>query len=175
MDKMATGRNPETEIKGKCNRAERDLAQMLLEPEAAPAKVRAHFAECDGCRKELEELHATTALLDSWKVAEPNPYFLTRIEARMREERKAAPAGWLARWRDRYAYRPATHLRPIAAMALTITLLVGGGMYLGIANWDQPPAPPGQTAVVNDLQTMDSNAQLLDQLEALSTPSDNGD
>jgi hypothetical protein len=177
MNKMAMGRSPETMIEGKCAGVERNLTQMLLEPEAAPAKVSVHVAECESCRMELEELRATTALLDSWKVAEPNPYFLTRLQARMQEERQAEPAGWrwLARWRDRYAYGQTTHLRPIAAMALTIMLLVGGGMYLGITNWDQPPVPSGQAAVVDDLQTMESNAQLLDQLEALSSPSENGD
>jgi hypothetical protein len=34
---------------------------------------------------------------------------------------------------------------------------------------------PGQAAVVHDLETLDSNAQLLDQMEALSTTNDNGD
>jgi hypothetical protein len=60
-------------------------------------------------------------------------------------------------------------------MALTVVLLVGGGTYLGITDWDQTATPPGQPAVVHDLQTLDSNAQLLDQMEALSSPNDNGD
>jgi hypothetical protein len=34
--------------------------------------------------------------------------------------------------------------------------------------------PPGQAAVVHDLQTLDSNAQLLDELETLSS-NQNGD
>ena len=60
-------------------------------------------------------------------------------------------------------------------MALTIVLLVGGGAYLGITDWNQPPVAPGQTAVVHDLQTMGSNAQLLDQLETLSSNNESGD
>jgi len=46
---------------------------------------------------------------------------------------------------------------------------------MGTTSWDPAPLPPGQAAVVNDLETMDKDAQLLDQLEALSTtngPSD---
>jgi hypothetical protein len=36
--------------------------------------------------------------------------------------------------------------------------------------------PPGPTAVVHDLQTLDNNAQLLDQLETMSnTNTENGD
>ena len=56
-------------------------------------------------------------------------------------------------------------------MALTVMLLLGGGTYLGVTNWEQPSAPP-QAAVVHDLQTLDNNAQLLDQLEDIAQPGD---
>jgi anti-sigma factor RsiW len=145
------------------------LANLLLDPDAAPAKVRAHVEGCDRCRAELAELRATMALLDTWKGPEPSPYFLTRLAARLDEEREAEPAGWFARLRARLVYGPRTHVRPLAAMALTLVLLIGGGTYLGITDWDQPPSPPGQAAVVHDLQLLDNNAQLLDQLETLSS------
>ena len=76
--------------------------------------------------------------MDAWKAPEPSPYFITRLNARMREEREAAPAGWLARLRAGFAYGPRSHVRPLAAMALTVMLLVGGGTYLGVNNWTQP-------------------------------------
>jgi|SRR5271157_6024735 len=162
-------------MKNNCNAMESKLADLLLDPESVPAKVRAHVDECDHCREELAELRATMALLDTWEGPEPSPYFLTRLDARMREERATAPASWLERLRARLAYGPAMHVRPLAAMALTIVLLLGGGTYLGVTNWDQPATSSGQAAVVHDLQTLDSNAQLLDQLEALSTTNQNGD
>jgi anti-sigma factor RsiW len=170
-------RMPKEIMKGSCSEMDGKLAELLLDPETASAKVRAHVAECDHCHSELEEMRATMALLDTWEVAEPSPYFLTRLDARMREERQAEPAGWhwIARLRDRFAYGPAMHVRPLAAMALTIMLLVGGGTYLGITDWNQGQAPTPQAAVVDDLQVMDNNAQLLDQLEALSSTNDNGD
>jgi len=59
-------------------------------------------------------------------------------------------------------------------MALTVVLLLGGGTYLGVTDWNGTPAPSGPTAVVHDLQTMDNNAQVLDQLEALSGNNNNG-
>ncbi len=158
----------------KCTGMETKLAEMLLAPEAAPAKVTAHVAQCDTCRMELEELRATMALLDTWEVPEPNPYFLTRLNARLDDERQAAPAGWYERLRARFIYGPHLHARPMAAMAMTVVLLLGGGTYLGVTNWDQPVAPPPQAAVVHDLQVLDNNAQLLDQLESMSS-SDNGD
>lgn len=166
------------------------LAELLLAPATGPdadfAGVRSHLEACEGCRRELAELRATMALLDEWEAPEPNPYFLTRLGARIEDERAAEPAGWLrgglARMRARLVYGAGTHVRPLAAMALTVVLLVGGGAYLDVTNLDlsklgqpQAPAVAGQAAVVHDLQTMDNNAQLLDQLEALSSTSQNGD
>lgn len=161
-----------------CTGMESKLADLLLDPASAPAEVRSHVEECDGCRGDLEQLRATMGLLDAWEAPEPSPYFLTRLGARLQEERRAAPAGWLAGWidrmRDGIAYGPRMHLRPLAAMALTVVLLLGGGAYLGINDWDQA-APSPQAAVVSDLQNLDSNAQLLDQLETLSAANENGD
>ncbi|MGA9672713.1 MAG: hypothetical protein WBQ94_26080 [Terracidiphilus sp.] len=159
-----------------CTGMESKLADLLLDPEHVPAKVQAHVDGCEQCRAELAELRATMALLDTWEIPEPSPYFLSKLDARMREERATAPASWFERVRARFAYGPSMHVRPLAAMALTVMLLLGGGTYLGVTNWDQPVATPPQAAVVNDLQTLDSNAQLLDQLEAMSTTNnDNGD
>jgi hypothetical protein len=165
----------------KCTEIDARLADLLLDTRPAPAKVQAHVAECEECRAKLDELKATMNALDAWEAPEPSPYFLTRLGARMREEREAAPAGWfagvMANLRARIAYGPGLQVRPLAAMALTVMLLVGGGTYLGMNDWMQPaqqPAPSATAAVVNDLQTIDSNAQVLDQMEALSNNS-NGD
>src|SRR5947209_12713368 len=148
-----------------CAGMETKLAEMLLDPETVPATVRAHVDACDSCRTELTELRATMAVLDGWEAPEPNPYFMTRFEARLREEKQAAPAGWLERLRARMTLAPQRmHARPLAAMVLTVGLLLGGGAYLDVY-WDAPPAVPAQTAVVHDLQTLDNNAQLLDQLK----------
>ncbi len=162
-----------------CTGMESKLADMLLDPASAPAKVQAHVAECESCRSELESLRATMGLLDAWQTPEPNPYFLTRLEARMREEREAAPAGrlagWFSRLRARIAYGPGLHARPLAAMALTVVLLLGGGTYLDMAVWNAPTqADNRDAAVVHDLQILDNNAQVLDQMDALSA-GQNGD
>ena len=161
-------------MKSNCTGMGERLVDLLLDPAVAHAKVRAHVEGCESCRRELDELRATMTLLETWEGPEPNPYFLTRLNARLREVRQAEPAGWFARLRASFIYGPATHVRPLAAMALTIVLLVGGGAYLGVTNWDQPPAAPPQAAAVHDLQIMDSNAQLLDQLEALSSNNNQG-
>src|ERR1700677_2614253 len=161
-------------MKQNCTGMESKLADMLLDPVAVPAKVRAHVEQCENCQGELAELQATMALLDTWKSPEPTPFFLPRLDARMREERQAEPEGWLALLRDRLTFGPAMHMRPLAAMALAVVLLVGGGAYLGINDMDPTATQPGHEAVVRDLQTLDNNAQLLDQMEAMSTAPDNG-
>jgi hypothetical protein len=155
-----------------CADMETKLAEMLLDPEMAPAAVKEHVGACDGCRSELEELRATMTALDAWEAPAPNPYFMTRFEARLREEKQRAPAGWLERLKARLELSPQTHARPLAAMALTMCLLLGGGAYLNVY-WQAPLAAPPETAVVHDLQTLDNNAQLLDQLENISV--DQGD
>jgi len=159
-----------------CKRVNEKLADLLLDPHAVPAKVQAHVAECGNCQAELQKLKATMLLLDAWEAPQPSPYFLTRLGAKMREERQAAPVGWLAgQWARLHTglmYGQALRVRPLAAMALTVVLLLGGGTYLSV-NSDifQSSQPSPQAAVVNDLQTLDSNAQVLDQMESLSTSS----
>lgn len=161
--------------KSKCAEIDLELADLLLDPEAAPENVTQHVAGCEDCRRHLDELRATMSVLDTWEAPEPNPYFMTRFQARMNEERATAPAGWLGRLRDRLLYTQRLHARPLAAVALTTLLVLGGGAYLGVTNWEQPAPPSHEAAVVHDLQTLESNAQLLDQMEAISANGDNGD
>jgi predicted anti-sigma-YlaC factor YlaD len=153
------------------------MPDLVFESEQMDAEVnseiQAHLAGCEDCREQVRELRATMSLLDSWEAPEPNPYFLTRLNARLDEEREAAPANWFEKLRARLVYGSRLGLRPVAAMALTVVVLVGGGAYLGLNDWDQPAVqPPAQAAVVHDLQTLDNNAQLLDQLESLSSQND---
>ncbi len=152
------------------------VAEMLFEPEKASAAVKSHVAECAACTKQLAELRTTMSLLDEWKVADASPYFMTRMGARLNEERRAEPKNVLVRIWNKLAYGPQRAVRPLAAMALTVMLLVGGGAYVGLSGVWEPQMPPStNAAVVVDLQNLDSNAQLLDQLEAMSNAQDNGD
>ena len=164
------------ETRNMCTEMEEKLADLLLDPSAVPENVSTHLAGCEDCRRQVEELRATMALMDSWEAPEPNPFFMTRFQARLQDERNAAPSGWAARMvervRARILYGPQFHARPLAALALTIMLMLGGGAYLGVTNWEQQAAPSKDAAVLHDLQTLDSNAQLLDQLENISTPAD---
>ncbi|HLY43294.1 MAG TPA: hypothetical protein VKR52_18935 [Terracidiphilus sp.] len=153
----------------KCSGMDGKVADVLLAPDSVSAEVKGHVAECESCRAELEELRSTIALLDTWKTPEPNPHFMTRFRVRLAELRATPQASWLERLRARFAFGPQLHVKPLAAMALTVVLLVGGGVYLDLTGFETHPATPqADAAVVNDLQTLDNNAQLLDQLESIS-------
>lgn len=154
-----------------CTTTRSQMADLLLSPAEVNAAVHAHVKACARCRAELTALQATMAALDAWPAPEPSPYFMTRFAARLREERAKEPTGWrawLPHWRAALSDGPANHLRPIAATACTLLLLIGSGTYLGLTNWAHSPQSQTETAVVHDLQTMDNNAQVLDQLESLS-------
>jgi hypothetical protein len=149
------------------------LTMVAKGEDSIAAEVQAHLAGCVSCSDELASLRSTMALLDEWKAPAANPYFLTRLNARLAEERVAEPAGWARNWyeklRARVLYGSQVGMRPVAAMTLTVMVLVGGGAYLGVNELKTPAGPPVvQAAVVDDLQTLDNNAQLLDQLESLS-------
>src|SRR5947209_5384472 len=115
-----------------CAGMESKLADLLLDPETVPATVKAHVEACAGCRSELDELRATMSVMDVWEAPEPNPYFMTRFEVRLREEKQARPAGWLERMRMRMMFGPQMNVKPLAALSLTVILLLGGGAYLDL-------------------------------------------
>ena len=89
-----------------------DLAAGLMEPSD---EMREHLQACALCAAQLQEFRQTMALMDEWEAPEPSPYFDTRLEARLREEKAAEAArgrGWLA-WLP----------RPALAMAAALSIL----------------------------------------------------
>jgi hypothetical protein len=137
------------------------------------AELRLHVEQCAECARELAELRATMAMLDTWEAPEPSPYFGQRMSALLREEREAEPAGFFERLRARFLYGSNTHLRPIAAGALGLLLLIGGGTFAGLMS--TAPAPVHASATVRDLQSLDENSQVFQQLNALDQQDDDPD
>ena len=134
----------------KCNAMREKLADLLLAPDEASAEARAHLEECPGCRAEIESLRAVVSALDVWEAPEPNAFFMNRFEARLREE-KASRLGWLARLRAHFVLGNPAPVRPLAAMALTVLLLVGGGAYMSVTDLDHAATPrKGVQVVVTD-------------------------
>ena len=149
-----------------CKDVRENLIELLSEGQADPA-VATHVKECSACAAELESLRKTMALLDEWEAPEPSPYFLTRLQAHVREEQGKQPEGWLARFRQ-----------PWLATALATVLVASGAVYLGVQRGDDggivEKAAVG--TAVGDLDSLDRNHDLYvnnDLLDELSGgPSD---
>jgi len=131
-----------------CNDVRENLMDVLADGQTAP-EVLAHLRQCGACTAELDGLRQTMALLDGWEAPAPSPYFLTRLQAHVREEQQKAPAKagfftWLR--------------RPALAGALAAMLLASGVLYrLAI---QQPQQPPVGTAV-SDVEALDKDHDLL--------------
>lgn len=158
-----------------CRSVKGSLPDLLLAPESVGAEVRAHVERCAECGRELGELRATMAALDAWEAPEVSPYFDGKMAARMREERAAAPAGWLERMRAWALFGNRMSARPLAATALAVALLVGGGLYAGFSGQPQHPVPnTAASPVIQDLQSLDENQQVFQQLNLMDQQQQQG-
>ena len=143
-----------------CNQVREYLLDLAEEQDAAPVAVRQHVSSCSACARELQSLKATMNMLDEWKSPEPSPYFDSRLQARLREERARAaaqPSGVLAWFGVRW--------QQAAAFALAAVMAVGIGWYQLNRNDATPPS--AHTTAVADLQELDQNADLLANFEVL--------
>jgi anti-sigma factor RsiW len=152
-----------------------NLEEMLLAPEHASQAARDHLATCVSCRRELAEMQATFALLDEWQTPAANPYFPTRMQALLREEQANQPASLFERLRMRMLLTNRT-ARPVAAVALALALLIGGGTYAGIQSIASRQAVVvPKSATLRDLQSLDQNAEVFQQLNDIDQYSAGGD
>jgi hypothetical protein len=155
-----------------CRNTKANLENLLLDPEKVPVEVRKHVEDCPECSQELAALESAMLSLDAWEAPEPSPFFEARMAARLRSERDAPPAGFFERLRARLLYSSNMHLRPVAAGALALLLLIGGGTWVGVMNTTQPASP---SAAVRDLQSLDENSQVFQQLNTLDQQDDDSD
>ncbi len=155
-----------------CKATRMELADLLLDPAAASAGAREHVAECAGCQEELAALQTTMHTMDAWEAPEPSPYFDTRLAARLREEQARPPAGVWERLKARFTYGSNLQMKPIAAGALALLLMAGGGTALVLDH--ARPAVTQESATVHDLQVMDGNAQVYQQLNSVDNDGDDG-
>jgi anti-sigma factor RsiW len=155
-----------------CRKVRASLPELLLTPQSASREAREHLQECSDCARELRELQATMAALEGWGTPEVSPWFDGRLQARLREERAAAPAGWLERLRERMRFGERVSLRPLAAAALALTIAVGGGIYEGFTAPHPVPTPTqAASPVIRDLQSLDENSQVFQELNSLDQDS----
>lgn len=133
-----------------CNDVRENFLDVLAGEQTAP-EVLAHLRQCNACTQELEGLRGTMALLDDWEAPAPSPYFLTRLQAHVREEQQKAPVrssifAWLR--------------KPVMAASLAAALIVGGVTYKFVMPVFERGPVQAENAVT-DVESLDKNADLI--------------
>src|SRR5438309_6409746 len=137
----------------KCKEFSELMPDLALGVDQASAEAGEHLRSCTSCATRLDEIRKTMALLDEWQAPEPSPYFDTRLQARLREEKAKAPAGWLVWIR-----------KPALALVATVLLIVGITMF----RRDKVPDIAGVPGTaVGDLQQLDKNQDLYSDFDVL--------
>src|SRR5258708_23511837 len=141
----------------------------------APSDVaaRSHRESCAECNREFKWREATFGLRDTWKAAEPSPYFDQKLAVRLREEQAMPPAGWFERLKSRLLFNTGRQFRPALAGALALILLVGGGTFANLSGFGH--SAPQASAAVQDLQLLDKNDQALQAMDQLLQDDGPGD
>ena len=73
----------------KCETIREEMFDLMMAERLAP-EVQQHLNGCAACSAELASMKQTMSLLDEWKAPEPSPFFDTRMQALLREEKAKA-------------------------------------------------------------------------------------
>ena len=149
-----------------CKTCRTALPDLLLDAAAADPQAAAHVDACPECRAELDDLHATMALMDAWAAPEPSPYFDARVRAHLREAQQTAPEGLWERLAATLRFSTGRGVRPALAGAFALVLALGGGTAATLLVRHQA-SPTVTSPTVNDLRIYDKNAQALEQMDLL--------
>jgi hypothetical protein len=128
-----------------------DLALGLVPVSGESAN---HLRTCAVCAEKLQAVQKTMALLDEWKAPEPSPYFDTRLQARLKEEKEKAGVTWWAWIR-----------RPALALVATVLVALSISLTLFRSRSDNQGTLPG--TAVSDLQQLDKNNDLYSDFDVL--------
>ncbi len=90
-------------------------------PDSEMIRVKEHLSSCSECTHFVEEMKRTLSIFDEEKSAEVNPFFYTRVKARLQSQEQEV-----------YAGRPVL-ARILQPLAFSILLIIGiyGGIKLG--------------------------------------------
>lgn len=148
----------------KCDEIRELMPDLAARLEPATPDINEHLRACAGCADRLEELRKTVALLDEWQAPEPSPYFNTRLQARLREERAKQAGGWLA-----WARKPALAIALVTVMAASVSLFRSRRSHTVITVTPPPAvlATAADAGAVDDLQALDKNHDLLSDFDVL--------
>ena len=154
----------------KCEEIREEMFDLMTAEGALAPEVQAHLDGCAACSAELESMKHTMLLLDEWQAPEVSPFFDTRMQALLREEKaKAAEKrSWVLDW-----FR-----KPVLTAAAAVALVVGAGVYAGVTNMHrEDPSNPVIAAdpAINDMRTLDKDQEVINNFAALDDDPSNDD
>jgi len=149
-----------------CEQLQELMPEIAMGSETPSAELKSHLDACGKCAETLEAMRSTMAMLDEWKAPEPSPYFDTRMQALLREEKQKAPQGV-------FAGAMAWFRRPVFGIAAVGVLAFGAAFLTGdrMPRDQKAPTQVRGTAVA-DLQMLDKQSDLLQDFDSLDSPDD---
>jgi len=146
-----------------CEQVREQLLDLANPAAELPGSAGEHLRECSTCKAELEKLRQTWLVLDEWQAPGPSPYFTSRLQARLREEKNAPHATGVLAWLG-VRWQPA--LAGVLALALVVAIAVfriaGSEQNIAVS-----PEPPQASPAVYDLQNLDKNADVYNNFDML--------
>ena len=149
----------------KCKDIRELMPDMALGLAEASAEAGEHLRSCSECAGKLSEMRKTMAVLDEWQAPDVSPYFDTRLQARLREEKakEAAPRGFFAWIR-----------KPVLAAMATVLFVAGAVWFRGdfghqqqVAQTQEPYVQVQPGTAVGDLQALDKNHDMFSDFDVL--------
>ena len=98
--------------------------------------METHLANCASCAERVHGFSAVSSLLGEWKDIEPSPWFDTRLEQRLAQEKIVS--GWLGRWLRPIWQVPLRFPAAVLAVLVLVSVIVIRTGYL--------PSPEQETA-----------------------------
>jgi anti-sigma factor RsiW len=156
----------------KCQEIREQMFDLMTAETPLAAEVQLHLDGCPACSAELASMKQTMSLLDEWQAPEPSPFFDTRMQALLREEKakQATKRSSVFDW-----FR-----KPVMAAAAAVALFVGAGVYAGLNHQRLFPTKGNNEVVasdpaVKDLQTLDKDQDVINNFAALDDDPTNDD
>ena len=151
-----------------CKSFQNELPDLVLTVGAKPSLAAvAHMKVCPPCAEEYLSFQQTFQALDSWTAPEPTAYFDQKLAVLLREEQAQPKMGWFERLKTSLQLNTGRNFRPAMAGALALALVVGGGSFVGLTNYQQPQPVVQPSATIRDLQILDRNEQAFQALDTL--------
>jgi anti-sigma factor RsiW len=154
-----------------CEKMQELMPDVAMGAETPSLEMKSHLEACGKCAETLESMRATMALLDEWNVPEPSPYFDTKMQALLREEKEKAPAGVFASGLSWFR-RPVFGIASVAVLAFGVAFVNGDRFPTLRSQTNQQSSVQRGTAVA-DLEALDKNSDMLQDFDSLdSSPDD---